>query len=70
MVVACNTSTAHALRALQEAAVVPVIGVIKPGARAAIAAGGADASGSSGRPARSPATRTHGRSAPSRPACR
>ena len=39
VVVACNTSTAHALRALQEATVVPVIGVIKPGARAAIAAG-------------------------------
>ena len=40
VVVACNTSTAHALRALQEATEVPVIGVIKPGARAAIAAGG------------------------------
>jgi len=39
VVVACNTSTAHALRALQEATPVPVIGVIKPGARAAIAAG-------------------------------
>jgi glutamate racemase len=39
VVVACNTSTAHALRALQEATEVPVIGVIKPGARAAIAAG-------------------------------
>ncbi|MGH7497645.1 MAG: glutamate racemase [Gemmatimonadales bacterium] len=39
VVVACNTSTAHALRSLQEASVVPVIGVIKPGARAAIAAG-------------------------------
>ena len=32
VVVACNTSTAHALRALQEATPVPVIGVIKPGA--------------------------------------
>jgi glutamate racemase len=40
VVVACNTSTAHALRALQEASAVPVLGVIKPGARAAIAAGG------------------------------
>ena len=39
VVVACNTSTAHALRVLQEAAAVPVIGVIKPGARAAITAG-------------------------------
>jgi glutamate racemase len=39
VVVACNTSTAHALRALQEATAVPVIGVIKPGARAAIAVG-------------------------------
>jgi glutamate racemase len=39
VVVACNTSTAHALRALQEATPVPVLGVIKPGARAAIAAG-------------------------------
>ena len=40
VVVACNTSTAHALRALQEAAPVPVLGVIKPGARAAIASAG------------------------------
>jgi glutamate racemase len=40
VVIACNTSTAHALRALQEATPVPVLGVIKPGARAAIAAGG------------------------------
>jgi glutamate racemase len=40
VVVACNTSTAHALRALQEATPVPVLGVIKPGARAAIAVGG------------------------------
>ena len=39
VVVACNTSTAHALRALQETTPVPVLGVIKPGARAAIAAG-------------------------------
>jgi glutamate racemase len=40
VVIACNTSTAHALRTLQEATTVPVLGVIKPGARAAIAAGG------------------------------
>lgn len=40
VVIACNTSTAHALRALQEATPVPVLGVIKPGARAAIEAGG------------------------------
>ena len=40
VVVACKTSTAHALRALQEATDVPVLGVIKPGARAAIADGG------------------------------
>ncbi len=39
IVVACNTSTAHALRALQEATPVPVLGVIKPGARAAIESG-------------------------------
>jgi glutamate racemase len=35
VVIACNTSTAHALRALREASPVPVIGVIGPGARAA-----------------------------------
>jgi glutamate racemase len=40
VVVACNTSTAHALRALQEATPVPVLGVIKPGARTAIELGG------------------------------
>jgi glutamate racemase len=40
VVVACNTSTAHALRTLQEASAVPVLGVIKPGARAAIGTGG------------------------------
>ena len=38
VVIACNTSTAHALGALQQASPVPVIGVIEPGARAAIAA--------------------------------
>ena len=36
VVIACNTSTAHALRALQDASPVPVVGVIEPGARAAI----------------------------------
>jgi glutamate racemase len=35
VVVACNTSTAHALDALQARSPVPVIGVIEPGARAA-----------------------------------
>jgi glutamate racemase len=38
VVIACNTSTAHALDALQEASPVPVIGVIDPGARAAVSA--------------------------------
>lgn len=38
VVVACNTATAHALPTLIEAAPVPVIGVVEPGARAAIAA--------------------------------
>jgi len=36
VVIACNTSTAHALMALREASPVPVIGVIGPGARAAV----------------------------------
>jgi glutamate racemase len=45
VVIACNTSTAHALRALQEATAVPVLGVIKPGARAAVAAGAGGAIG-------------------------
>ncbi len=40
VVIACNTSTAHALRTLQEATPVPVLGVIKPGARAATESGG------------------------------
>jgi glutamate racemase len=35
VVVACNTSTAHALETLQQHSPVPVIGVIEPGARAA-----------------------------------
>ena len=41
LVVACNTASAVALPALQEAlAPLPVIGVIEPGARAAVKAGG------------------------------
>ena len=38
VVVACNTSSAHAIETLQEHSDVPVIGVIEPGARAAVAA--------------------------------
>ena len=38
VVVACNTSTAHALDALRAASPVPVVGVIEPGARAAVKA--------------------------------
>ena len=38
VVVACNTSTAHALEHLKANASVPVVGVIEPGARAAVAA--------------------------------
>jgi glutamate racemase len=38
VVVACNTSTAHALAYLQAHSPVPVVGVIEPGARAAVAA--------------------------------
>src|ERR1041385_4878996 len=38
VVVACNTSTAHALEFLRERSPVPVVGVIEPGARAAVAA--------------------------------
>ena len=38
VVVACNTSTAHALEHLRARSPVPVIGVIEPGARAAVAA--------------------------------
>ncbi len=38
VVIACNTSTAHALEALQAESPVPVIGVIQPGARAAVTA--------------------------------
>ncbi len=38
VVIACHTSTAHALDALRAASPVPVVGVIEPGARAAVAA--------------------------------
>lgn len=38
IVIACNTSTAHALDALRAESPVPVIGVIEPGARAAVQA--------------------------------
>ena len=38
VVVACNTATAHALQALRDELPVPVIGVVEPGARAAVAA--------------------------------
>ena len=36
IVVACNTATAHALPSLRAALSVPVIGVVEPGARAAV----------------------------------
>ncbi|MCC7055485.1 MAG: glutamate racemase [Gemmatimonadaceae bacterium] len=38
IVIACNTATAHALERLQAECAVPVIGVVQPGARAAVAA--------------------------------
>jgi glutamate racemase len=38
IVIACNTATAHALAALRTEVKVPVIGVIEPGARAAVRA--------------------------------
>ncbi|MBL0172342.1 MAG: glutamate racemase [Gemmatimonadaceae bacterium] len=38
IVVACNTATAHALTHLQSVMTVPVIGVVAPGARAAVSA--------------------------------
>ena len=37
LVIACNTATAHALPALREEFKFPIIGVIEPGARAAVA---------------------------------
>jgi len=38
IVVACNTATAHALAMLQDELPIPVLGVIEPGARAAVRA--------------------------------
>ena len=38
IVVACNTATAHALGTLRDELTLPVIGVVQPGARAAVAA--------------------------------
>lgn len=38
IVVACNTATAHALETLQRERPLPVIGVVEPGARAAVGA--------------------------------
>ncbi len=38
VVIACNTSTAHALESLQAVSPVPIIGVVEPGARAALRA--------------------------------
>lgn len=38
VVVACNTATAHALPALRERYDLPLVGVVEPGARAAVAA--------------------------------
>jgi glutamate racemase len=38
LVIACNTATAHALPALREEYDIPIIGVIEPGARAAVRA--------------------------------
>ena len=38
IVIACNTATAHGLDALREAIEIPIIGVVEPGARAAVRA--------------------------------
>jgi glutamate racemase len=38
VVIACNTATAHALPALREEFDLPIVGVIEPGARAAVSA--------------------------------
>jgi glutamate racemase len=38
IVIACNTATAHALNVLREEMAMPVIGVVEPGARAAVKA--------------------------------
>ena len=40
IVIACNTATAHALVMLRDQLTIPVIGVVEPGARAAVAATG------------------------------
>jgi glutamate racemase len=45
IVVACNTATAHALPVLRAERAIPVIGVVEPGARAAVAATAAGAIG-------------------------
>jgi len=39
IVIACNTATAHALATLREELPIPVIGVVEPGARAAVRRG-------------------------------
>ena len=82
VVIACNTSTAHALDALRAASPVPVIGVIEPGcARRRARRGQGAASASSAPPARSraaptcaPFTRStpapRSSSAPARSSCR
>jgi len=38
IVIACNTATAHALNVLRDELAMPVVGVVEPGARAAVAA--------------------------------
>src|SRR5205809_7347577 len=40
IVVACNTATAHALPVLRDELSMPVLGVVEPGARAAVKASG------------------------------
>ena len=40
IVVACNTATAHALPVLRDELPIPVVGVVEPGARAAVRASG------------------------------
>ncbi|MBB5059755.1 glutamate racemase [Granulicella aggregans] len=42
LVIACNTATAMALPDIQEAMTIPVVGVIEPGAKAALATGAGD----------------------------
>jgi glutamate racemase len=37
IVIACNTATAHALPALRDELAIPIVGVVEPGARAAVA---------------------------------